>query len=158
MGGSSWQSMLDHSFQSSVEMSVSKQLVQSSCRHLTLRGVDAVMQMRAWSDPTEPFQSTCAPMNVFWIEAAKLHQTRSSVLSRAPPSPLWVGMPGAERRVNVWVASHSSTRSVLWEGVQSIGDQVHECRLKSPTSKVGIVESISRSVRVHKELGSSTLL
>ena len=150
--------MLDHSFQSSVEMSVSKRLVRSSRRLLTLRGVDAVMRMSAWSNPTEPFQSTCAPKNVCWIEAAKLHQTRSSVLSHAPPSPLWVGVPGAERRVNVWVASHSSTRSALWEGVQSIGDQERECMLKSPTSSVGMVESRSKSVSAFIELGSSTSL
>ena len=87
-----------------------------------------------------------------WIEAAKLHQTRSSVLSHAPPSPLWVGIPGAERRVNIWVASHSSTRSVLWEGVQSVGDQERECMLKSPTSSVGMVESRSKSISDFKEL------
>ena len=39
--------MLDHSFQSSVEMSMSKRLVRSSHRLFTLRGVDAVVQMSA---------------------------------------------------------------------------------------------------------------
>ena len=39
--------MLDHSFQSSVEMSMSKWLVQSSHCLFTLRGVDAVVQMSA---------------------------------------------------------------------------------------------------------------
>ena len=114
--------------------------------------------MSAWSNPTEPFQFTCAPRNVFWIVAAKFSQTKSRVLSHTPPSPLCVGMPSTERRVKVWVASHSLTQSALWEGAQSVGDQEWEWRLKSPTRGVGFIESKSRSMRACKELGSSMSL
>jgi acetone carboxylase gamma subunit len=80
------------------------------------------------------------------------------VLSQPLFSPQWVGMPGAERREKVWVASHSSTRSAACECAQSGGDQVREWRLKSPVSKVGIVVSKSNDSRVVSTELSSTLL
>ena len=88
----------------------------------TLLVGDFNLHSHSWSNPTEPFQFTCVPRNVFWIVAAKFSQTKSRVLSHTPPSPLCVGMPSTERRVKVWVASHSLTQSALWEGAQSVGD------------------------------------
>jgi hypothetical protein len=114
--------------------------------------------MSAWSDPKDLVQSMWAPWKVACDSEARLCQMRSSVLSRPLFSPQWVGTPGAERRANVWVASHSLTQSAACECAQSGGDQERECRLKSPVSKVGTVGSKSSEMSVVSAEGSSTSL
>jgi hypothetical protein len=56
------------------------------------------------------------------------------------------------------VAAHCSKQGAFVERSQDEGDQVCECRLKSPIRSVGTVGSKSKERRVFSDEGSSTLL
>ena len=109
---------------------------------------------RAWSNPRLPSQLTRSPVKVLaWI-AALLNQARSIVESHSCSMPLRVTSPGLLASMNRLVAAHSSIWSARLDFRMSRGDHVGEWVLKSPTTSVGIVASMSSVMSTWRLVGS----
>src|SRR5712675_1653713 len=108
------------------------------------------MWRAAWSDPSDPSQSTLRFEKVASFMAATLYHARSRTLSHLLSLPCLVMTPGLLANVRRFPTVHSSSLLAQLDGSVPVGDQVLEWVLKSPMTSVGVVASRSSARRVSR--------
>ena len=102
---------------------------------------------RAWSDPRLAPQSIQRLVKVWVCIAASLNHARSMTESCLCSAPHCMISPGLFASVSRFVAAHSSIWPTQLDRGTLAGDQVEEWVLKSLTTKVGTIASMSRFMR-----------